>query len=71
VGGRDSLDVLAISSTLRRLDMSNRALWNVRKRHEWLATPLKAKRIKRAQRLRCGLQDAIDRKAGPQQPEES
>jgi hypothetical protein len=51
--------------------MSNRALWNVRKRHEWLATPLKAKRIKRAQRLRCGLQDAIDRKAGPQQPEES
>jgi hypothetical protein len=46
------------------LTMSNRALWNVRKRHEWLATPLKAKRVKRAQRLRCGLQDAMDRKAG-------
>ena len=46
------------------LPMSNRAIWNVRKRHEWLATPLKAKRIKRAQRLRCGLQDAMDRKSG-------
>ena len=43
--------------------MANRAIWNVRKRHEWLSTPLKSKRIKRAQRLRCGLQDAIDRKA--------
>jgi hypothetical protein len=42
--------------------MANRALWNVRKRHEWLATPLKAKRVKRAQRLRCGLQEAMDRK---------
>ena len=54
-----------------RPHMSNRALWNVRKRHEWLATPLRAKRIKRAQRLRCGLQDAIDRKKGPEQPTES
>jgi hypothetical protein len=53
-----------ISRTLRRLTMANRAIWGVRKRHEWLATPLKAKRIKRAQRLRCGLQDAIDRKGG-------
>jgi hypothetical protein len=44
--------------------MANRALWNVRKRHEWLATPLKAKRVKRAARLRNGLQDAMDRKAG-------
>jgi hypothetical protein len=44
--------------------MGNRALWNVRKRHEWLATPLKAKRVKRAQRLRNGLQEAMDRKAG-------
>jgi hypothetical protein len=51
--------------------MANRAIWNVRKRHEWLATPLKAKRIKRAQRLRCGLQDAIDRKAEPTPPQES
>ena len=44
--------------------MSNRAVWNVRKRHEWLATPLKAKRVKRATRVRCGLQDAIDRRNG-------
>jgi hypothetical protein len=44
--------------------MSNRAIWSVRKRHEWLATPHKARRIKRATRVRCGLQDAIDRKAG-------
>jgi hypothetical protein len=45
--------------------MSNRALWNMRKKHEWLQTPLKAKRLKRAMRVRCGLQDAIDRKAKP------
>jgi hypothetical protein len=52
-------------------DMSNRAIWNVRKRHEWLATPLKPKRIKRAQRLRNGMQDAIDRKAGTERAPES
>src|SRR6202034_657191 len=45
--------------------MSNRAIWSMRKRHEWLATPLKAKRSKRASRLRNGLQDARDRKAAP------
>ena len=48
--------------------MANRAIWNVRKRHEWLAKPLKTKRVKRAQRLRCGLQDAMDRKAAGSQP---
>jgi hypothetical protein len=52
-------------------DMANRAIWNVRKRHEWLATPLKAKRIKRAQRLRNGMQDAIDRKAGGERTPET
>lgn len=46
--------------------MANRAIWSVRKRHEWLATPLKAKRVKRASRLRCGLQDEIDRKGTPE-----
>ncbi len=51
--------------------MANRAIWNVRKRHEWLASPLKAKRVKRAQRLRNGQQDAIDRKAGTARPTES
>jgi hypothetical protein len=45
--------------------MANRAIWSMRKRHEWLQTPLKAKRVKRATRLRNGQQDAIDRKAGP------
>jgi hypothetical protein len=44
--------------------MANRAIWSMRKRHEWLATPLKAKRVKRGTRVRCGLQDALDRKAG-------
>jgi hypothetical protein len=48
------------------LPMANRAIWSVRKRHEWLAKPMRARRVKRAQRLRCGLQDAIDRKAGGQ-----
>ena len=48
---------------LRGLNMANRAIWSMRKRHEWLATPLKKKRVKRATRVRCGLQDAIDRKS--------
>jgi hypothetical protein len=47
---------------VRTLPMSNRAIWSVRKRHEWLAKPMRARRVKRAQRLRCGLQDAMDRK---------
>jgi hypothetical protein len=51
--------------------MANRAIWNVRKRHEWLASPLKAKRVKRAQRLRSGQQDAIDRKSGGERTPES
>ncbi|HEY3497386.1 MAG TPA: hypothetical protein VGK73_21970 [Polyangiaceae bacterium] len=44
--------------------MSNRAVWNVRRRHEWLATPLKGKRLKRRKRARIGLQQALDRKSG-------
>ena len=43
--------------------MANRAIWSMRKRHEWLAKPIKSRRVKRSTRLRCGLQDAIDRKA--------
>jgi hypothetical protein len=43
--------------------MSNRSAWNVRLRHVWLSTPLKGKRIKRRQRLRIGLEDALARKA--------
>ena len=57
------LQFLRVLSMLRA-PMSNRAIWSMRKRHEWLATPLKKKRVKKATRLRCGLQDAMDRK-GP------
>lgn len=49
--------------------MANRAIWNVRKRHEWLATPLKGKRVKRSSRLRNGMQEALDRKATPESAE--
>lgn len=51
--------------------MSNRSLWNVRLRHVWLTHPLKGKRMKRRQRLRIGLEDALQRKAkakGDEQP---
>lgn len=43
--------------------MSNRALWNVRRRHEWLATPLKGKRLKKRKRERIGLEAALKRRA--------
>ncbi len=46
--------------------MSNRAIWNVRLRHEWLTKPQKGKRMKRRTRLRNGMQDALDR----QQPDQ-
>ena len=45
--------------------MSNRAIWNVRLRHESLVKPGKGKRAKRRNRVRIGLQDAIDRKQPP------
>jgi hypothetical protein len=53
--------------------MANYSVWNVRKRHEWLATPLKKKRIKRRQALRIGLWDAWERKGlvGDESVEES
>lgn len=51
--------------------MSNRALWNVRKRHEWLATPLKGKKLKLRKRLRIGLEQALQRKAEAAGPAES
>ena len=49
--------------------MSNRAIWNVRLRHVWLATPLKGKRMKKRQRVRIGLEDALNRKAKAAGPE--
>jgi hypothetical protein len=42
--------------------MSNRALWDIRKRHVWLSKPQKGKALKRRARVRCGLQFALDRK---------
>jgi hypothetical protein len=43
--------------------MSNRAIWNVRLRHEWLRKPLKPKKLKRRKRWRIGLEQALQRKA--------
>ena len=42
--------------------MSNRAIWNVRQRHEWLREPLRGKKLKRRKRLRIGLEQALERK---------
>jgi hypothetical protein len=49
--------------------MSNRAIWNVRLRHEWLRKPLKSKNLKRRKRWRLGLQQALDRKAAASSPD--
>jgi hypothetical protein len=46
--------------------MANRAIWSMRLRHEWLKTPLKKARFKKSQRIRVGLEDALQRKAKPQ-----
>ena len=43
--------------------MANYAMWNVRKRHEWLAKPVKKQKMTRRGRLRVGLQAALDRRA--------
>ncbi len=42
--------------------MANTPKWNIRLRHEWLATPLKKKRVKRCQNARVGLLEAQARK---------
>ena len=43
--------------------MANYALWNVRKRHEWLAKPNKKQKMSRRGRIRIGLQAAQDIRA--------
>ena len=43
--------------------MANTPKWNIRLRHEWLATPLKKKRVKLCEKARIGLLDAEGRKA--------
>ncbi|MFZ5897425.1 MAG: hypothetical protein ACOY0T_40605 [Myxococcota bacterium] len=45
--------------------MANRAIWNVRMRHEWLVTPLKGKRLTKRKRARIGIEQARERKAAP------
>ncbi len=42
--------------------MANYKVWSVRRRHEWLATPLRKKRIKRRAAKRIGLWDVWLRK---------
>jgi hypothetical protein len=54
--------------------MANRAIWNVRQRHEWLSSPMKKKRLKLRKRLRIGLEQALARKreaSGDAQPPQS
>lgn len=50
--------------------MANTPKWNIRLRHEWLATPLKKKRLKRCQKARIGLLEAEARKAAKNKPAE-
>jgi len=45
-------------------NMANYAVWNVRKRHEWLQKQIKGKYLSRRKRARVGLQEALDRKSG-------
>jgi hypothetical protein len=39
-----------------------RSKWNVKRRHEWLATPLRGKRLNRRKRARLGLEQALERR---------
>ena len=43
--------------------MANRAIWSMRLRHEWLKKPVKKARFKKSQRIRVGLEDALQRRA--------
>jgi hypothetical protein len=48
--------------------MSNRAIWSMRLRHEWLKKPRRKARLKKSQRIRVGLEDALLRKAKNEEP---
>lgn len=49
--------------------MSNYAIWNTRKRHEWLPKAQKGKHLSLRKRARIGLQEALERKAdAPAEP---
>jgi hypothetical protein len=43
--------------------MANRAIWSMRLRHEWLKKPRRKAHLKKSQRIRVGLEDALQRKA--------
>ena len=51
--------------------MANYAVWNNRLRHEWISKPGKGKYLSRRARTRCGLQEALDRKSGASDEEQS
>jgi hypothetical protein len=51
--------------------MANRCVWTVRQKHEWMATPLKGKHLKKRKRVRLGLEAALQRKAKPEPSGES
>jgi len=51
--------------------MANYSVWNVRLRHQWLASPLKKKRIKRRAAARVGLLDAWERNKTAETAEEA
>lgn len=69
-GGGGELQAGRFSARECALDM-NRSVWNVRRRHEWLATPLKGKPLKKRKRLRIGLEQARARKGEPATPAEA
>lgn len=52
--------------------MANYPVWNVRRRHEWLAKPAKGKRVKRRGARRIGLLEARERneKSAPAEKQE-
>ncbi len=50
--------------------MANYKVWNVRKRHEWLAKPLRKKRMKRRAARRIGLLAVWERNAPKVSPTE-
>ena len=50
--------------------MANRCVWTVRQKHEWMATPLKGKHLKKRKRARIGIESALARRAKPEKPAE-
>lgn len=51
--------------------MANRAIWTVRQKHEWLATPKKGKRLKKRKRARIGIEAAALRRQRPEKADQA